>query len=56
LQLRVANEQIIAKLKIQRDALKKVHHWHLELGKVQENVVILEVTLVHAKEMSNMLR
>ncbi len=56
MQLRDANEQIIATLKIQRDALRKVHHWHLELGRVQENVVILEATLVHAKEMSNMLR
>jgi hypothetical protein len=56
LQLRVANEQIIATLKIQGDALKKVHHWHLELGKVQEIVVILKATLVHANQMSNMLR
>jgi hypothetical protein len=37
--------------------LKEVeHHWHLELGKVQENGVILETTFVHPKELFDKLR
>jgi hypothetical protein len=44
-------------LKIKKVALKEVeHHWHLELGKVQEHGIILETTLVHPKELSNKLR
>jgi hypothetical protein len=44
-------------LKKKKVALKEVeHHWHLELGKVQEHGVILETTLVHPKELSDKLR
>jgi hypothetical protein len=52
----VADEQAAAALKSKETALKEAHYWQLELGKAQEQNLILEASLARTQDCLQQLK
>jgi uncharacterized protein involved in tolerance to divalent cations len=56
LQVSIADEHAAAALKSKEAALKEAHYWQLELGKAQEQNLILETSLVRTQDCLHQLK
>jgi cellobiose-specific phosphotransferase system component IIA len=56
LQVSIADEHAAAALKSKETALKEAHYWRLELGKAQEQNLILETSLVRTQDCLQQLK
>lgn len=56
MQVSIADEHAAAALKSKEIALKEAHYWRLELGKAQEQNLILETSLVRTQDCLQQLK
>lgn len=56
MQVSIADEHAAAALKSKETALKEAHYWRLELGKAQEQNLILETSLVRTQDCLQQLK
>ncbi len=56
MQVSIADEHAAAALKSKETALKEAHYWRLELGKAQEQNLVLETSLMRMQNCLQQLK